>query len=216
MESTTEEPLIDLIPYSRHIQGAYIHPKLVFHVLYWASNKFKFFIGNVVNRLNDQEDMDINNFAFPEKASLEQFKSTYVGRKARPIEDNFGKFCYDEREVDRLLINEFINVAGFSYNTGCNRRLFDSRKPDGWFINELHELFIIENKTNISKRDEAMNQLKAYYKLASSSGCNFKIYGVFGCLNDEKLFYEIFDFIEGEICHTDKSFKDFNLKRFTE
>ena len=92
-----------------------------------------------------------------------------------------------EKNTDHLFLTKWTEIFGSVYNTGTNKELFNSLKPDGWtIINNI--LFIIENKKEFKNKETAKNQLLKYLKLVKTNDKfnNFQnIYLIFGYGDEE-------------------------------
>ena len=100
-----------------------------------------------------------------------------------------------EKNTDYLFLSKWNEVFNEIYNTGINKELFGSLKPDGWQISN-NILIIIENKKDYKDINKAKEQLLKYFNKVKSNNklSNFKkIYLIFCYGVDENNFnYNIY------------------------
>lgn len=75
---------------------------------------------------------------------------------------------YSEKNTDHLMLSKFEEIFNCPYYTSGNDKLFETKKPDGWFEYD-NNLFIIENKPSVKQKTEAYDQLLGYYDIAKKT-----------------------------------------------
>ncbi|MDR2408240.1 MAG: hypothetical protein LBE13_09035 [Bacteroidales bacterium] len=113
-----------------------------------------------------------------------------------------------ETKVDLAFREEFKRVSGSYYNLGRNSRLFGYFMPDGWFINNNNELFIIENKCSRLQFEQAKKQLLKYKNKALTRHKFYNVYLIFAYGTGELMRYKIYD---SEMNELNVRLKDLNL-----
>jgi hypothetical protein len=99
-----------------------------------------------------------------------------------------------EKDVEARFIANFKKETGYNYCTASCPDLFQTKRPDGWYINRLNQLFIIELKINLRDKYKALGQLHEYFDLLGNMETKFQeIFLIFGCLHYTKLTYIIYD-----------------------
>jgi hypothetical protein len=120
-----------------------------------------------------------------------------------------------EKIVDHLMLAEFEKYANFLYYTKTNEDLFGKNMPDGWFINSLNQIFIIENKINEKQYNDAYVQLTQYANTVWGKYKYFEIFLVFGCIDSytKKLKYRIKEYNSNQNYHFNLIWGNFNLDK---
>ena len=104
-----------------------------------------------------------------------------------------------EKDTDYHLQNEFVTIFKHKYNTGSNKQLFGTLKPDGWFLLTPTTLLIIENKRSISNNHKAQQQIINYAKLAYDNSPTIELIiciNAFGTADD--FTYIIYEFTRSQ------------------
>lgn len=113
-----------------------------------------------------------------------------------------------EKNTDRYMQNEFINIFDFEYKTYSNKELFKKKIPDGWYIINTN-IIIIENKNSLKLKTSALKQLNIYAKLTENKFNN--IYCIFGYgITQEEFNYIIYKYEFGKLINLNK--KLINIK----
>jgi len=124
-----------------------------------------------------------------------------------------------EKNTDYLFLSKWNEVFNEIYNTGTNKELFGTLKPDGWQISN-NILIIIENKKDYKNIKKAKEQLLKYFNKVKTNNklSNFKkIYLIFGFGDDEINFnYNIYKIENLKLVRTIKTLnnilQEMNLK----
>jgi hypothetical protein len=112
-----------------------------------------------------------------------------------------------EKDVEACFIANFKKETGYNYCTASCPDLFQSKRPDGWYINRLNQLFLIELKITLRDKYKALGQLHEYYDLLGEMETQFSnIFLIFGCFQYSKLMYIIYDSNFKEISYKLKDF----------